>query len=80
VTGYVDGVPQYSHSRGAWQRAELPDDFTGFVTSPNSSGLSDKQKAWWKSSARRYGLNPDAEIKARQFAALPVLSQLEMKL
>jgi len=76
----AEGIPQYKHSRGAWFRAELPDDFSGFNTSQNQSNLSDKQKAWWKSSARRYGLNPDAEIKARQFAALPVLSDLGVKL
>lgn len=41
--------------------------------SVGKGSLSDKQKAWWKRSARWYGLDETAIPNRRQFVALPVL-------
>ena len=58
-----------------WVAAPLPADFAGYATSSWRATASEKMKAWWKRSAAKFGLDPDAAdtIKGRQFAALPVL-------
>ncbi len=67
---------------GKWQRTTLPDDLVGYATSGHRFNLTDKQKTWWERSAARHGLDPAAadSLTWRQFAALPVLSQLGARL
>lgn len=68
-----------SYVNGRWQRASLPDDLTGFATSPQRGQLSKKQADWWNRAAARHGLDEHAtdHLKRRQFAALPILSDLK---
>lgn len=70
-----DGVTaQY----GRWQRCESPADLTGFA-SLTPSAVTEKQLKWWTNAARRYGLDPTIEPNRKQFAALPVLSDLNWR-
>lgn len=65
---------------GRWQRIEsLPVDLRGFQSSP-ASEVSDKQAAWWQRAAVRCGLDPSERPNRKNFAALPVLSDLKVKL
>lgn len=70
--GSADGTPSW----GRWEAAEIPDDLTGFRTSQLRGKPSDKQREWWERAASRYGLDPGANPSAREFEALPVLSNL----
>lgn len=70
-----DGTRAY----GRWQKCDAPRDLTGYASLPNSA-LSEKQAAWWKRDARRYGLNPDAKVTRKNFAVLPVLADTRSKL
>jgi superfamily II DNA or RNA helicase len=64
----------------SWRRCVLPSDFTGYA-SAQKRPLSDKQKVWWRRSARKYGLQEDAwtQITQHQFQVLPVLRDLQVK-
>lgn len=66
---------------GSWKRCEAPDDLTGYGTQAKRE-LSSKQRAWWKNAARRYGLRREAyeTLSQRQFAVLPVLKDLKLKI
>lgn len=64
---------------GRWRRCDAPADLTGFASVPPAP-LSEKQAAWWKRDAARYGLDPAAKVTRKNFAALPVLSDLRCKL
>ncbi len=66
-----DGTTAYSR----WRRCEPPEGLTGFASLPPSP-LTDKQKAWWKRDAGRFGLDPDAAVNQKSFQALPVLADL----
>ena len=63
-----------SYKNGRWVRCSVPSDLSGFGTSKRTSGLSDKQKAWWERSAEAKGLAPEEaeRITGREFTALPV--------
>lgn len=64
---------------GRWARiGSIPDIGKGF-SSTYKGDLSEKQKAWWSRSARWYGLDGDADVNTRQFAALPVLKDTGMR-
>jgi hypothetical protein len=68
--------PETNEKRyGRWERCEPPAELVGF-NSVQPSQLSDAQRSWWKKSAARHGLDPNAEINRKQFVALPVLSNL----
>jgi superfamily II DNA or RNA helicase len=69
-----DGTRSY----GRWEACSPPDDLSGFASAPPSP-LSDKQAAWWKRSAGRYGLDASAKVTRKSFAALPVLSDLKVR-
>lgn len=60
---------------GDWTLVDAPQGFVGFA-SGNGSAVTEKQMAWWKKSAAKYGLDPEHKPNRRTFAALPVLSQL----
>jgi superfamily II DNA or RNA helicase len=67
---------KYEFNRDArWLRCDPPDDLTGFASIP-AKPITDKQKDWWKRSAKAFGLNPDAEVDNKTFQALPVFSNL----
>jgi hypothetical protein len=72
----IDGTRTY----GRWQRCDLPEDFQGYQTAPWTGSLSDKQLAWWRRSARAFGLDPEPPKVAREFQILPVLSDLKVRL
>lgn len=65
---------------GRWQLHEgLPEIAQGFA-SVQAGELTPKQRRWWRQSAARHGLHPDAAINRRSFAALPVLADLGLRL
>lgn len=68
----------FTATYGRWYRCEAPDGVEGFASLP-AGKLSDAQKAWWRRSAARYGLDDAVEPNARQFAALPILSDLSIR-
>ena len=59
---------------GKWHRCKMPVDLVGYQTE-RTYPLTVKQNQWWQRSAKRCGLDPDAEIDARQFQLLPALAQ-----
>ena len=69
---------------GRWTRATLPPDFVGYGASPFRGKISEKQKAWWQRDAAKRGLDDSpavlADLTMRQFAALPVLTDLKANL
>lgn len=58
---------------GKWKKIDALPDMTGFASAPVSS-VSEKQEAWWRQSAGRVGLDPDAKVTRKNFAALPILA------
>lgn len=70
-----DGTRSY----GKWSRCEPPDGVEGFQ-SVRPSEVSAKQSAWWTRSAEFYGLDPTAKVSRKNFAVLPVLSDLGVRL
>lgn len=64
---------------GKWARCEPPDGLSGFA-SINGSAPTDRQKDWWKRSAAQYGLDPEAKITRRNFAVLPILADLGVRI
>jgi hypothetical protein len=66
-----DGKREY----GSWRECPAPADVRGFASSPPKQ-LSEKQEAWWKKSAARYGLDPSQEVTRKNFQVLPVLSDI----
>jgi hypothetical protein len=76
LNGRCDGPNQY----GSWQLHEgLPEITDGFA-SIKAGELTTKQALWWRRSAARHGLDPDATINRRSFVALPVLADLGLQL
>lgn len=72
----ADGV---TASYGRWRPCEAPPDVVGFASLPGSP-VSEKQANWWRRAAARYGLDATVEPTRKQFAALPVLSDLGARL
>ena len=64
---------------GSWRKCEAPADVTGF-SSVAPRALSEKQTAWWKRSAARYGLDPEQDVTRKNFQALPVLADTGRRL
>ncbi|HKB35623.1 MAG TPA: hypothetical protein VKD72_04160, partial [Gemmataceae bacterium] len=64
---------------GQWEPGELPELEGGWSSVP-ASVVTEKQRAWWQRAAARHGLDPNYEPDRRQFAALPVLSNLNLRL
>jgi len=73
-----DGTLDYDAKDCKWRATTLRDDLQGFATSRRRSKATKGQKAWWTRRARARGLDPSAVdgISQRQFAALPILEQL----
>ena len=73
-----DGSYDYDAKSCKWVRTTLRDDLTGFATSRRRNKASKGQKSWWTRRARARGLDPSTvdEITQRQFAALPILENL----
>jgi len=63
---------------GKWSLAAIPEGLEGFATSGFRGKVSEKQSTWWSRAAARHGLDRNAvgSLTQRQFAALPVLSDL----
>lgn len=79
-TGNAEQPWDYKGEGAKWTLREMPSDFSGFATSAARGSLSEKQAAWWKRAAHRYGLDSDAEVSMRSFQALPVLKDLGLTL
>jgi hypothetical protein len=72
--------PDGNRAYGHWEALpELPVVTEGFASLP-ATELTDKQRAWWRLSAARRGLAPDAPVNRRNFVALPVLTDLRTRL
>lgn len=71
-----DGTKTY----GSWVRCDNPpDDVRGF-SSIGPKQVSEKQAKWWDRAAHRHGLDPEQEVTRKNFQALPVLSDLGLRL
>lgn len=64
---------------GTWEAIDKLPDLRGFGSAPPKS-LSEKQRAWWQRAAKSHGLNPTGDVNRRNFAALPILKDLGVKL
>lgn len=64
---------------GRWRQIEALPDLTGYASAPGSP-VTDKQQSWWRRSANRVGLDADATPNRRQFVALPVLTDLGVRI
>lgn len=65
---------------GKWAHIDAIPDLQGFGSAP-AQKLTDKQTAWWVRSAERLGLDPRTDkVNKRNFAALPLLTDLNFKL
>jgi superfamily II DNA or RNA helicase len=64
---------------GRWQRLDNLPEITG-AWSVSDGVLSEKQALWWQRAAAGYGLDPRARVGRRAFTALPVLSDLGLKM
>lgn len=62
---------------GKWIQCSIP-DLTGFA-SVNAGTLSEKQLAWWKRDAARYGLDANRTPNRKEFQALPILAHLRAR-
>jgi superfamily II DNA or RNA helicase len=69
-----DGTYDYD-AKPRWRRIEQLPDMDGFA-SLASGALSEAQAKWWKQSAKRHGLNPDADVNRKNFQVLPILRDL----
>lgn len=72
--GWTFSKKQY----GRWKRIESMSDCDGYV-SVKPGIITDKMRAWYKRSAARVGLHPDHEPNAREFTALPILTDCSLK-
>lgn len=71
------GVGSFEGSR--WEPlASIPIIEAGFASIP-ARRMSERQEAWWKRDAGRYGLDAGAAVNARSFQALPVLANLRRR-
>jgi hypothetical protein len=81
---WIDGQdgPMPSRKWGKWKHVAMPSDLVGYRSSNSRNRISDKQRAWWKKSAKGKGLNPDRHEKltGRQFALLPALYDTRLTL
>jgi hypothetical protein len=71
----VDG----SRDWGKWRATAGLPDLRGFGSAP-AKAVTEKQRAWWTRAAASYGLDLLAPVNARNFAALPVLRDLGIRL
>lgn len=69
---YVSGTPG-----GKWALCDMP-DLNGFA-SVGAGALSEKQLAWWKRDAARYGLDAARKPNRKEFQALPILCHLKRR-
>jgi hypothetical protein len=75
---HADGCPQ-ERVYGKWVRCAPTEELEGYQTS-RVGPASERQNDWWKRSASGYGLDPDAEVTARQIPALAVLRDLGLRM
>lgn len=67
------GTVEYKEKRyGPWRKIDSIPDATGYV-SVKPGRLTDPMIEYWKSAAKGRGLDPEAEVDARTFQALPIL-------
>jgi len=64
---------------GHWKRSEAPIELRGFV-SQSSRPPSPKQHEWWQKAAHYHGLDPNVKLTQKNFAALPLLKDLGLRL
>lgn len=76
---YDPTTMRYEVAYGKWELCSPPSDLSGFA-SATPKKITDKQKAWWKRSARYHGLDPAHEPTQKTFAALPILKDLNLRL
>lgn len=69
----------YDAPEAKWRRLPSLPDLQGMVSIPPGK-LTEPQLAWWKRSAARFGLDPEAEITNREFQVLPVLANSGVRL
>lgn len=60
---------------GKWFPAPPPDGLQGF-SSVGQKSVTEKQMNWWTRSARRFGLDPEANVNRKVFDILPVLNDI----
>jgi len=70
---------QKSGRYGTWERCEPPHELRGFQSVPPGP-LTQPQLNWWQRDARKYGLDPQAEVDRKTFGVLPVLAHLKLRI
>ncbi|AMV28827.1 Type III restriction enzyme, res subunit [Gemmata sp. SH-PL17] len=66
-------------SWGRWRAVDKLPDLRGFA-SASAKSLSDKQRQWWQRAAQSKGLSATADVNRKNFVALPILTDLGLKL
>jgi len=64
---------------GKWVQCDPPADLKGFSSLPGGT-VSEKQLAWWQRSASRLGLDETVVPTRKNFAVLPFLMDLNLRL
>ena len=64
---------------GRWERIDSIPELEGGFASVHKGEISEAQKAWWKRSARWYGLDVTAEPNNRTFQSLPILKDTGLR-
>lgn len=72
-----DGKKDYS-KKPRWKRIKAVPEIKGAVSLP-SSPLTPGQDGWWRNSAKRFNLDPNATLNARAFQVLPILADLNLR-
>lgn len=71
----INTVTEEGKKWGTWRKCEAPMDLRGFA-SKSANAVTEKQMAWWKKSAARFGIDSREEPNRKTFQALPVLCDL----
>lgn len=64
---------------GKWRAVSGLPDMRGFGSAP-AKALTDRQQEWWRKAAQDYGLSATGNVNRRNFAALPILKDLGVRL
>lgn len=67
-----------SRDWGRWQRCTAPQELRGFQSAPPREP-TEKMLAWWARSAAARGIDPKQRVTRKNFAALPLMMDLGLR-